>query len=229
MHCPIIIGHRCNSARIALLYRLLGVDAVEVDVRRGDTGEIIVGHGGSWVVRHSLIGRAASTLDYMLFSRDPLIARKRRLSSWLSTLTWTRHILIDLKDRIEIDSLASEIRASTAVNASLAFSTPRHDEIEHIKRALPGSTVLATIRDAVVNPVNYLDSINADGASIPLPLALEGYGVLLREAGFKVYVWTINDEHQLSHIYKVADAIITDAPWKIRSHLYRLCRTHEQH
>jgi len=225
LECPLIVGHRCNSVRTAILYRLLNVDSVEVDVRLGSGGEVIVGHGAPWMVRPTPLGRLIAALDYRLFSRDPLIARRRRLSRWLSTLTWVKHFLLDLKDPVEPGALAAEVARGSRPGSEIAIATPRHRDIPGLKQALPHSTVLATLRDWIADPVRYLESIEADGASIPLPLALEGYADALREVGFKVYVWTLNDAGQIRAAASAADAIITDAPWRARAALRRLCRS----
>lgn len=224
MDCPIIVGHRCNSIRTAILYRLLGVNAVEVDVRLGPGGEVIVGHGKPWIARPSPLGRAAAAIDYILFSRDPLIARRRRLAEWLPRLSWAELILLDLKDPIDPSALAREVEKG-APSASIAVSTPRHNMIQVIKRRLPGAEVLATIRDWIRDPAGYLKEIGADGASIPLPLVLEGYADELRNNGYLVYAWTLNKPEQVAAAASKVDAVITDAPWIARRALHRECHT----
>ena len=166
-----------------------------------------------------------SRIDYFFFSRDPLLAKQRRLSEWLRRLSWTRHVLIDLKGPVDPKALAREIQESGARQV-VAIATSTHRLVGALKSHLPAATVLATVRDGLANITDYLDYIGADGASIPLPLALQGYAEELRSAGFTVYIWTVNDPKQATLVAETADAIITDAPWTLRRFLQGSCRTH---
>ncbi len=196
---------------------------MEVDVRQ-EGGSIVVGHGPPWIKRPSPPGRAMSKIDYVLFSRDPLLAKQRKLSEWLRRLSWTRHVLVDLKGPVDPEALASEIGEGGA-GKGIAIATSTHRLVGALKSHLPSATVLATVRDGLARITDYLDYIGADGASIPLPLALQGYAEELRSVGFTVYIWTVNDPEQAMLVAEAADALITDAPWALRRFLQNSCRT----
>ncbi len=196
---------------------------MEVDVRQ-EGGRVVVGHGPPWIKRPSLPGRAMSKIDYVLFSRDPLLAKRRRLSEWLRRLSWTRHVLVDLKGPVDPEVLAREIYEGSA-GQDITIATSTHRLVSALKSHLPGATVLATVRDGLAHITDYIDYIGADGASIPLPLALQGYAHELKSVGFAVYVWTVNDPGQAMLVAGSADALITDAPWTLRRFLQSSCHT----
>lgn len=215
--CPRVIGHRANSARVTLLYKVRGIDRLEVDVSKAG-GSLVAGHGPPRFRRPSLPGRIAGYVDYKLFSRDPIIAGRRPLRDWLSRLTWAREILLDLKSAANPSSLWEAVKAS-GYRGAVAISTHLHDVAMDAAETLPREVrVLATLQARIIRPHRYLDELGVDGASVPYWLESTGLIGELLDSGFTVYVWVVNDPSDIIGDVARADALISDSPWKIRRH-----------
>ena len=146
------IGHRANSGRILLLYRLSKVKMIELDIRQRK-GMLVVEHGPSEMRRATLIGRVFSYIDYKLFYRDPLL-KSETLESFLSSLDGFKHIMLDLKCGTDVNNLLDIVDRYEGI--TFYISSPCHPLIKIVKERRPELFAAASLHNALVNPLRAI-------------------------------------------------------------------------
>ena len=209
----IVVGHRANSGRIVLWYSRMGVRYVEVDVREGPGGPVVM-HGPPGTRRATPIGRLWAWLDYKLFYRDPLL-RPQPLDRWLGLVSerlGVEGVLLDLKTPVSPDDLAMAVRRS-GFSGKVMVSANDHRLLPPLRERLPGALLIASFS---VRPVRIVDCALQSGAG--------GLGVrqdlldreLVEEAhqrGLVVSTWTVNSVEEARRVAGIGvDIIISDRP-----------------
>ena len=216
-----IIGHRANSLRILLLYKLYRVEHVEVDVSPGPSGEPIVMHGPSEIRRASIVGRIFSYIDYKLFYRDP-ITRPKRLEDWMTRLDWASSVILDIKPGVDLAKLDSALRESGYPKNLIEVSSSDHELLAKARRLVPGVELVASFSDRIVGLEEYARSRGFGGVAVKYSIITGELVESLKESSIRVYAWTVNEPGEAARLKEMGiDGIITDVPWLIRKRLGR--------
>lgn len=204
-----VIGHRANSGRVLLFYKLSKVRMIELDIREKN-GRLYVQHGPSEIRRATIFGRIFSYIDYKFFYRDPFL-KSETLDGFLSTLEDFDHILLDVKYDVNANKLLEILdRHKEKV---FYISSSFHPLIKEIKELKPDIFTAASMHDLLVDPVKAVRDCYADAVSVNLGLVSEELVKKLHDEGVKVIVWTVNDVLRGLTLAKYGvDAIITDRP-----------------
>ena len=211
----IVIGHRANSSRIVMLYKLYGVEYVEVDVSPGEGGEPIVLHGPSEVRRATPIGRLFAFIDYKLFYRDP-IARPSRLVDWLGRLEWVKGVLLDVKSMVDPVKLVEAVEEA-GFRGRVEYSSGDHGYLLRLARISGGAMVYPSIGEKIMDLPGYLSRWGFRGASVKYTILSRDLVVELKGRGVRVYAWTVNERSVMERLagYGV-DGVISDTPWILK-------------
>lgn len=206
----LVVGHRANSMRVALAYKLLGVKSVEVDVYK-DSGGLVAKHGPPSTRRATIFGRIFSAIDYKLFYRDPLVGASR-LSEWLEKL-WGmgfETVMLDMKNVEDPAMLAKEVEK--AWQGEIIISSWNHMFLANAREY--GFRVYATYSILPAKPVATALEAGVHGVSISYDIArVEGVVDSFKGAGLDVAVWTINSALQAQASCRMGvDAVISDRP-----------------
>ncbi len=197
---PLIVGHRANTLTKLRFYLHSGVDAVEVD---------IAGHQ----VKHGSGSIKPATLREALLRRILFPEPKGDALENIVREVLERNVtlIVDLKTpRVD-----PHIFRSLPSGENVLISSKYHNLLRTLKPELEdeGISTLASIQDRPVDPVRVMRDALADGLSVELSYVDEDLIRDLRQAGGKIYVWTVNDADQaLSLASMGVDAITTDRP-----------------
>lgn len=214
---PIIIGHRANSGRIILYYKLSKVEYVEADITASPRGPIVL-HGPSDIERASKIGKVFAAIDYLLFYRDPII-NPTTLDSWLKKVSWTRGVLLDVKPNIDPNDLISAIEKS-GFTGHILFASKDHEYLFKLKQRFSKAVILATIEEKLIKLSQYIKEVNADGISAKYTILDNKIIKELKNINKLVFAWTVNSpDKALELIKKGVDGIITDRPDVIKKYI----------
>ncbi len=210
-----VIGHRANSLRILLLYKLQGVEYVEVDVSPGNGGEPLVLHGPSEVRRATPIGRVFAYIDYKLFYRDPIM-RPSSLEEWLERLDWVKGVLLDVKSEVDMDMLLDAVE-----NAGFAGAT-EYSSSDHVYLKLLGSRggarTFPSIGERLVDTAGYVYRQGFTGASLKYTVINKMLVDEMHSLGLTVYAWTVNNPQTAARLASMGvDGVISDTPSSILS------------
>ncbi len=212
----IVIGHRANSLRIAMLYKMYNVEYVEVDVSPGEDGEPMVLHGPSEVRRATPIGRIFAYIDYKLFYRDP-ITRPSPLAAWLSRLDWVKGVLLDVKSTVEPGKLLEAVEEA-GFRGRVEYASGDHPYLKKITRLDPEARVYPSIGERLADIPGYLERHGFEAVTIKYTVLDKDLALRLRNGGFRVYTWTVNTREDAERLARLGvDGIISDTPWMLQS------------
>ncbi len=220
MKTPIIMGHRANSLRRLVRYVMEDIDAIEFDVYyepvhtryivrhpKNDRFELNPGN----ISRNTWVSNLFTSLylkGYIKFSDFMLI-----LSKYLSNKI--RYIMIDLKNYMDVEGFIDIINRY-ASDFEIYISTKIHPLLSEISDQ-PRISKLATISERLYEPARYLESLGVDGVSLEYQYAENDYLSDLKDNGYLVALWTVNNSIEISHIdLPYPDIIVSDVPWRLR-------------
>lgn len=220
-----IIAHR-GASGLALentmaafeLARLLGVDAIELDVRRADDATLVVCHDAT------LARVSGSSLRVSGSTHAEL--RSIRLNDKVSTVpsleqvmkaTGNIHLIIELKSAGCVPGLIKLLDKHPKRRVSIASF--RHGELSKLKAARPKTSVLALEQTKPFEIVTTAKRERFQGIGLNFWLLNPLTYWWIRRAGLTLYVYTINSRLLggfISWLYPEA-AICTDHPeWFIK-------------
>lgn len=228
MKQPLVIGHRGamgheteNTLASVQKAMDLGVDMIEIDVFKIESGEIVVFHDDT-VDR--LANGPGKIEEYNIFDLKKLILdgghKIPMLQDVLKLIDNKVALNIELKgantsDKVNfiMDYYVNE-RNWTADN--FIISSFNWDELREMRRINP------TVRIAVLtegNPVEAIpiakelnaEAINPYFKKLNLEVANE-----IREAGFKIYTWTVNEPEDINSVKRMGvDGVISNYPERV--------------
>ena len=203
--CPLIIGHRANTARWITFYLKRGADGVEVDVYRGEEGEPLIGHPPPRGRVRLLRERIARILANLHLTRPLRVYELARILPDNLTL-W-----LDIKDR-GAPKLLEKLSPILVGHSSLVISTRYHNEAQGIKTAMPHAVVMLSLESRPPS-LRVLKRSGADGVAIEASYLDEDLLKEAREAGFKVAAWVLNTPREIRDAASLGvDFIVTDFP-----------------
>ncbi len=187
------------------------LDAGSWFVERDPFGEIAAGH----VTAEELEGYRGEPVPTL---REALQFTKEH--DWLAVV----ELKVPKAEAAEARRLGEELLAKTialvrelGMEAKVLISSFDHSLIYRLKRRAPEIAGALLIATAVRDPVRYMAQAGADVYS-PGMLAFQAEAVHeLREAGYGVIVWTVDDPAEMARVLEAGvTGIITDYPQRLR-------------
>ena len=224
------IGHRGSKGYIAENTLesinhaiLLGVDGIEIDIFKCLSGELVLSHENDL---KRLTGKSGQleklTLDEL---KKFLVIGKYKIPTLTDVLT---RIEVPLFVNIELKGL-NTARATSQIIADLSENTSWNlnsfivssfnwDELEQF-RSIDKHTpvgVLVSKSMSINEAIEFGKKINAQAIHPNFKLLNDKAVKKIKNNGFKIYTWTVNDEDDISFMKKLkVDGIISDYPDRI--------------
>ena len=224
------IGHRGSKGYIAENTLesinhaiLLGVDGIEIDIFKCLSGELVLSHENDL---KRLTGKSGQleklTLDEL---KKFLVIGKYKIPTLTDVLT---RIEVPLFVNIELKGL-NTARATSQIIADLSENTSWNlnsfivssfnwDELEQF-RSIDKHTpvgVLVSKSMSIIEAIEFGKKINAQAIHPNFRLLNDKTVKKIRNNGFKIYTWTVNNEDDIIFMKKLkVDGIISDYPDRI--------------
>ena len=224
------IGHRGSKGYVAENTLesinhaiLLGVDGIEIDIFKCLSGELVLSHENDL---KRLTGKSGQleklTLDEL---KKFLVIGKYKIPTLTDVLT---RIEVPLFVNIELKGL-NTARATSQIIADLSENTSWNlnsfivssfnwDELEQF-RSIDKHTpvgVLVSKSMSINEAIEFGKKINAQAIHPNFKLLNDKAVKKIKNNGFKIYTWTVNDEDDISFMKKLkVDGIISDYPDRI--------------
>jgi glycerophosphoryl diester phosphodiesterase len=202
---------------------LLGVDGIEIDIFKCLSGELVLSHENDL---KRLTGKSGQleklTLDEL---KKFLVVGKYKIPTLIDVLT---RIEAPLFVNIELKGLntaraTSQIIADLSENTSWSInsfivSSFNWDELEQF-RSIDKHTpvgVLVSKSMSINEAIEFGKKINAQAIHPNFRLLNDKTVKKIRNNGFKIYTWTVNNEDDINFMKKLkVDGIISDYPDRI--------------
>lgn len=224
------IGHRGSKGYVAENTLesinhaiLLGVDGIEIDIFKCLSGELVLSHENSL---KRLTGKSGQleklTLDDL---KEFLVFGKYKIPTLINVLTEIRKPLfvnIELKG-LNTAETTSQIIADLSQSTSWSsenfiISSFNWDELEQF-RSFDEDTpvgVLVNKSMSMNEAIEFGKKINAHAIHPNFTLLNKKTVKKIRNNGFKIYTWTVNNKDDINFMKKLkVDGIISDFPDKI--------------
>ena len=224
------IGHRGSKGYIAENTLesinhaiLLGVDGIEIDIFKCLSGELVLSHENNL---KRLTGRSGQleklTLDEL---KKFLVVGKYKIPTLIDVLTRIENPLfvnIELKG-FNTAQATSKIIADISTSTSWSLehfivSSFNWNELE-LFRSIDKNTpvgVLVNKSMSVNEAIEFGKKINAQAIHPNFKLLDDKAVKKIKNNGFKIYTWTVNDKDDINFIKKLkVDGIISDYPDRI--------------
>lgn len=248
LRLPFIIAHRGASydapentlAAIRLAWQQQA-DAVEIDVQMSRDGQIVVFHDThTWRLGRRLCYvrwqslRQLKQLDVGIHkSQDFSGERIPTLHEALSFVPPDKKIFIEIKCGKQIAPALKEIVRSSALAAwQIQFIAFDQNVASLVKSILPEHSVLLLFdpvqnhrhrewRPSLAEMLADAKETQADGLDVRACAMIDqSFAQRVKEAGLKLYVWTVNDSAEAWQLTKLpVDGITTDRPLWLRERL----------
>ncbi len=219
-----VVGHRgAKGAKpentiSAIEYAIsIGVDIIEVDVRRTKDKKLILLHDQDFK-RVAGLDRKASELDYSYIKENIRIDGEpvATLDECLETIKGKTGLFIEIKEPETTDDILATVIKHNAVEwvAVISFY---ENALKMVKELLP------SIKTGLIymKPPGKISEAKEIKAEIVLPfykIATAKANYFAHKLGLKVVVWTVNDEKTAKEmVERKADGIATDYPELILS------------
>jgi glycerophosphoryl diester phosphodiesterase len=178
---------------------------------------------GSWFVESDPFEQAAQSqiADAELETYVGLpVTTLREAMQYTKDNNWWANIEIKVTSRIEADSvIVSKVVAlveELGMQDQVLISSFNHDYLRQVKTL---NTMIATgalTKKVVLDPVALLEELDAQAFHPEKKVTFAQQVHALREAGFSVYVWTVNEEADVIGFQEMGvTGIITDFPSRV--------------
>ena len=224
------IGHRGSKGYVAENTLesinhaiLLGVDGIEIDIFKCLSGELVLSHENDL---KRLTGKSGQLEKLTLNElKKILVVGKYEIPTLTDVL---RRIRTPLFVNIELKGL-NTAQATSKIIVDLSKSTSWRlenfivssfywDELEQL-RSIDKNTpvgVLASKSMSINEAIEFGKKINAQAIHPNFKLLNEKTVKKIKNNGFKIYTWTVNDKDDINFMKKLkVDGIISDYPDKI--------------
>ncbi len=219
-----IYGHRANTLRIIRYYLRTGVKAFEVDLTLDESsGKIVLRHGPSPIKRPSVPGRIMAWIDYHFFYRDPLLKKISFEEILELAQKYSIELLLDIKDLRTAQKLVDDLSTINLRKLGLAISSEDHRAVKYVADRLNRVLSLVSLSIRPIDIPRIVSDASANGVSIKYTWLTPGLVTELKDKGYMIYAWTINDPKELETMYRLGvDAIISDCPGRLIRHMSKL-------
>jgi len=223
-----IYGHRANTARIIRYYLRTGIKAFEVDLTLDEgKDKIVLRHGPSPIRRPSIPGRIMAWIDYHFFYRDPLLKKISFEEILELAVRKGIDLLLDIKDLRTAEKLVEVLSTINTRGIELALSSEDHRAIKYVSNKMDKGIFLVSLSVRPVDVPSIVSAASANGISIKYTLLTRDLIRELKDKGYIVYAWTVNDVKGLYKMIELGvDAVISDCPDKLVKALQNIIRDH---
>jgi glycerophosphoryl diester phosphodiesterase len=224
MRTPLRIGHR-GAAGHVLENTLgsiekaiaLGVDFVEVDVRKTKDGKLVIMHDETVDRTTTGTGKLASmTLDDVKRLRTTDGQTIPTLADVLALCDKRVGLMLELKARGIADDIVQVVSAGDFSNP-LIYASFHHKDLARVRQSVPSATIMPLISRGTISPripaklSTHHVGIRFDRVTKPLVESLHA-------AGVRIFVFTVNDADDIAHMSDIeVDGIISDTPPDFRA------------
>lgn len=208
MRKPALIAHRAgpdgrfeeNSIAAVDASMKLGVDGIEIDVRRTADGRYVVFHDPDVPRRGAVADLPRSKLPHVPTLEEFLPHATRGL------------VFLDIKLPYPVRELVS-IALRHLPEDRIVFGSFWHPFIRDVKKHKPSLRGAITLEARLVDPVGAARQARADILAINDRFIDPATVREAHAAGIEVYPWTVNDPIEIKRLQSLrVDAIITDYP-----------------
>ncbi len=241
-HIPVIVAHRVNDLEVIKYLIKSGVsDVIEIDVAYDPTIDtLVLDHineeeylRNQHIIRELNEGLVHDNLrrrhNKIMGARSRTSHSRYLLGEVLETIAnllkhsdYNVSLMIDLKTYDAIDLLLKFLQKYLDV-IPMYVCSKYHNVLLEIKKREPRITTLASLEERVIDISDYLSRIRADGISIRAAYVDKGLINELKEKGYIVAVWVVNDLYWAEYLFKLGvDFIITDIPSELKLYMTSL-------
>lgn len=228
MSKPLVIGHRGAMGHetentLASVQKALdlGVDGIEIDVFNIQSGETVVFHdervdrltnGGGKIEEYNYVDLLQLTLD-----------GNHKIPSLQEVLK-----LIDNKVllNIELKGGGTADRVNFIMNyyinergwspENFIISSFKWDELREMRKLNPNVAIAVLTGDDPLEAIPVAKELNAEAINPNYKQLTSENSAAIREAGFKIYTWTVNEPEDIRKMKRLGvDGIITNFPERI--------------
>ncbi|NAY92069.1 glycerophosphodiester phosphodiesterase [Muricauda sp. JGD-17] len=225
---PMVIGHRGamgheteNTLASVQKAMDLGVDMIEIDVFKIESGEIVVFHderverltnGGGKVEEYNIVDLHQLILDGG--HKIPMIQEVLKLINNQVALN------IELKgantaDRVNF-ILDYYVRERGWTWDNILISSFNWDELREMRKLNSGINIAVLTEDDPLQAIDVAKELNAVAINPDYKTLTEENVAQIQEVGFKIYTWTVNEPNQIEKMKNFGvDGIISDYPERV--------------
>ena len=192
-------------------------------VKNFTLAEIKTLDAGSWYVKKDPFGEitnGALSPEEQLQIKDTGFPTLREALELTKELGWS--VNVEIKDISKTPGDAVIVQKTVALIQELnmvenvLISSFKHDYLKQVKALNPNIQTAALVSE-MEDPITLLRSLGADAIN-PDFHKIKDLGIIkeIRDAGFDVYVWTVNDENEMMQCINAGvSGIITDYPQRM--------------
>lgn len=221
----IVLGHRGYSARyventmIAFKKALeLGADGIELDLRGTKDGRVVVIHDED-LKRLCGVDVKVSDLTFEELKEYKLNGETIPTLEEVLSILDDKHILNAEIKEANVAERALQLIDEFRLTDSTVISSFDHELITHLIRKRPDMKFGFLVGEELRNdPVGLVDkllqhkpySMHVPHQLFDYPMVFRKIVKMLKKAGVKIYVWTLDDLEKYQRIEKHIDAVITN-------------------
>lgn len=225
MKTPLKIGHRgameyVPENTIASIEKALelDVDAIEIDVHKCASGELVVFHD---FTLDRMTDGTGEVSKHLLFDLKLLKVRNRfeipTLQEVLDFVDQKCIVNIELKGKDTAKEACKVINEYVENRGwssdNFILSSFQHHELEAVFKINPNLKLAVLTKANVTDAVAFAKTINAYAIHPNVALLTHANVKLAQEQGFKVITWTVNDDDTIARMKQYGvDGIISDIP-----------------
>lgn len=217
------MGHETENTLASVQKALdLGVDAIEIDVFKIESGEIVVFHDDK-VDR--LANGGGKIEEYNIFDLNQLILDGNHKIPMLQDVLK----LIDNKVilNIELKGANTSERVNFIMDyyvrekgwewSNFIISSFNWDELRAMRKINPDVAIAVLTEDNPLDAIPVAKELNAEAINPDFKKLNLEVANKIRDAGFKIYTWTVNDPNDINQAKRWAvDGIITNYPERVK-------------
>lgn len=225
---PLVIGHRGAMGHetentIASVQKALdlGVDMIEIDVFNIKSGETVVFHDQNV---EALTNGGGNIEEYGFVEMRQLILDGGHRIPLLQDVLKTINNKVRLN--IELKGLGTAARVDHIVNFyvekrdwsldNFIISSFAWDELRTIRELNEDIPIAILTEEDPLDAIPIAKELNAEAINPNFEKLTQENVNAIREAGFKIYTWTVNDEQDILQMKKFGvDGIITNYPERV--------------
>lgn len=224
MRTPLRIGHR-GAAGHVLENTLgsiekaieLGVDFVEVDVRKTKDGKLVIMHDATVDRTTTGTGKLASmTLEEVKRLRTKDGQTIPTLDDILALCDKRVGLMLELKARGIADDIVQVVSAGS-FSSPVIYASFHHKDLARVRQCLPSATIMPLISRGRIDP-NIPAKLSAHHVGIRFDRVAKPVVESLHDAGVRIFVFTVNDADDMARMSDIeVDGIISDMPPDFRA------------
>jgi len=226
---PLIIGHRGAMGHetentIASVQKALelDVDMIEIDVFNVKSGETVVFHDETL---DRLANAGGKIEDWSYFELQKVIVDGNHkiplLQDVLKTINHKVKLNIELKgsgtaDRVNFIT-NYYIKEKGWKTEDFLISSFKWNELREMRKINPSIPIAILTEEDPADAIEIAKELNAEAINPNFEMLNAENNLKIKEAGFKIYAWTVNDPQDIIKMKKFGvDGIITNYPERLR-------------